>query len=295
MSMITSTANPRIKMLLKLKEARERRSQGLCLIEGRDEIRLAIRAGVKIEEIVYAREGGASAADRALMDELRGGGADFGAEFIEVSQKVLARLAYREHPDSILAVALCPPASLADFEARLPRSGNGIVLILLEGVEKPGNIGAVLRSLDAARMDGLIACSCRTDLANPNIIRASKGSVFTLPVAECTSEEAHSWLLRRGYRIFALHPDGGEVYFEHKFYEPRMDAHPGADHRPQNMAFVFGAEHDGLSPFWLKHAHARLTIPMQGEVNSLNIAQAATLIAYEAMRQRGMNARHARD
>jgi len=334
---ITSTSNPRVKALLALKEARERRRQGLCLIEGRDEIAHAFRGGLHIQTLFYTdTDKIPSREDRGLLEEMR----TAGVEFAELSPRVLTRLSYREHPDSILALASCPAASLADFaerldhaaipptmratdspntrsnqaalppamraanthdtrsdQAALPSGKNtiqaadtpgtqsnqaalpsGRLLALLDGVEKPGNIGAALRSLDAAGFDGLIACACPSDLANPNIIRAGKGSVFTLPVAECDPEEALAWLRERGYRVFALHPEGADIYFNYEFYTRHGE--------PENMAFVFGSEHRGLSPFWLERAHLRITIPMLGKVNSLNVAQAVTLLAYEVLRQR---------
>jgi TrmH family RNA methyltransferase len=147
--------------------------------------------------------------------------------------------------------------------------------LVLDGVEKPGNIGAVLRSADAAGCHGLIAASCRTDIFNPNIIRASKGAIFTVPCAECATEEALAWLKKQDYVILALHPQGGKPYFRYDF----------SKYHWRNIALVLGAEHAGLSSVWRRHADIRLTIPMLGSVDSLNIAQAATLMLYEMCRQ----------
>jgi RNA methyltransferase, TrmH family len=267
---ITSASNPRIKALRALSEPRARRETGLCLIEGRDEIRFALSGGAKIQTLFYAKTAAAQLSrEDALMAEMR----EAGVEFVELAPNILARIAYREHPDTMLAVAKSPAADLANFEKRLPARGQTIVI--LAGVEKPGNIGAALRSLDAAGYDGLIAASCRTDLFNPNIIRSSRGAVFTVPIAECESEEALAWLKKQNFALLALHPGGGEPYYKYDFHRHHMD----------NLAFIFGAEHEGLGAIWLDHADHRLTIPMFGKVNSLNIAQAVTLALYEKRRQ----------
>lgn len=266
--MITSASNPRIKALRALSEPRARRETGLCLIEGRDEIRFALYGGAEIQTLFYAASRLVKE-DDALMTRIR----EAGAECIELSPDILARIAYREHPDAMLATAKSPAADLAHFEKRLPARNQ--VLVILAGVEKPGNIGAALRSMDAAGYDGLIAASCRTDLLNPNIIRSSRGAVFTVPAAECENEEALAWLKKQNFVILALHPDGGKPYFDYDFHQ----------HTQDNLAFVFGAEHEGLGAIWLEHADHRLTIPMSGKVNSLNIAQAVTLMLYEKRRQ----------
>jgi TrmH family RNA methyltransferase len=266
---ITSASNPRIKALRALSEPRERRRAGLCLIEGQDEIRFAFTAGTEIQTLFYAKMSKSFSENNALMVKICAAG----AECTELSPDILARIAYREHPDALLAIAKSPPVSLADLEKRLPPTPNH-TLVILADVEKPGNIGAALRSLDAAGYDGLIAASCQTDLFNPNVIRASRGSVFTVPAAECETEEALTWLKKQNYVIFALHPGAGKAYYNYDYRQ----------HQTNNTAFVFGAEHEGLSSVWLQSADIQLAIPMFGAVNSLNIAQAVTLALYEKRR-----------
>jgi TrmH family RNA methyltransferase len=276
--LITSTSNPRIKKARSLTEPRARREFGLCIVEGSSEILYALEAKVQIETLFYVHTSeDIPKEDLSLIEKIRRAG----AELLEVSPHVLAKLSYRAHPEPVLALARIPNTTPADFEQKIDRDNpRGKRIILLDGVEKPGNIGAALRSIDGAGLDGLIASCCRTDLANPNIIRASRGSVFTLPAAECSSEEALAWLKKRDCVVFALHPEKGESYFEHDIYT----------HSPKDLVFVFGAEHSGLPPFWLQHADVRLSIPMLGKVDSLNIAQAVTLLAYEVLRQDAFSA-----
>jgi TrmH family RNA methyltransferase len=168
-----------------------------------------------------------------------------------------------------LAVARAPEAGFARFEAALPAKP---FLLLLEGLEKPGNLGAILRSADAAGVSGVIASECRTDLGNPNVVRASKGTLFTVPVVETDNKKAAAWLAARGIPVYAAAPEGALDY--------RVPDYRGP------FAVALGAEREGLSGFWFAHAAGRLAIPMCGRVNSLNVAQAATLFSYEALRQR---------
>lgn len=279
---ITSTANPRIKAVAALSQPRERRLTGLCTIEGHDEVKLARESGSAIRE-VYLCPDLMRASDLVLSETLR----EAGVELVEVSEAVMAKMAYREHPDAWLAVAASPDTELATFAARIrlrraqaavraaeATSGRPLTLLILDSVEKPGNIGAVLRSADAAGIDGIIASGCRTDMGNPNIVRASKATVFTIPLAECSPDEAAGWLEKEGITLYAASPEGSITHWEIDFT------------RPGGTAVAFGAEREGLGDFWFARAAARVSIPMEGVVNSLNIAQSATLVAYEALRQR---------
>jgi len=278
---ITSTANPRIKAVAALSQPRERRLSGLCTIEGHDEVRLARDSGSAIRE-VYLCPDLMRASDLVFSETLRAAGVDL----VEVSEAVMTKMAYREHPDAWLAVAESPDTDLATFSARLrlrqaqsaARTGKQVderprTLLVLDSVEKPGNIGAVLRSADAAGIDGIIASNCRTDMGNPNVVRASKATVFTIPVAECSPDEALGWLTHEDITLYAASPEGSITHWEIDFS------------RPGGTAVAFGAEREGLGDFWLTQAATRVSIPMEGVVNSLKIAQSATLVAYEALRQ----------
>lgn len=259
---ITSLQNPRIKGVARLRERRERSARGRMLIEGCDELALALACGVRLAELYFAPEG-ASPVEAALAERCVAAG----ATLIEISRPVLEKLAYREHPGALLAVAPVPPSRLADL--RLPPVP---LLVIAEALEKPGNLGAILRSADAAGVDAVIVCDGRTDLFNPNVVRASKGTIFQVPVAQCRAEELFPWLAARGIAVVAATPAG-----THDFW--RVDLRAA-------VAIAVGAESTGLSPAWLAQAQLQVRIPMRGRVNSLNVAQAATLLVYEALRQR---------
>lgn len=271
--MITSTANPRVKALAALSQPRERRLSGLCLVEGHDEIELALSHGAVIDSVWLCPDL-MRASDLVLVERLRASG----LESIEVSESVMAKLAYREHPDAWLAVVHTPDTDLFTLAARLklrqPAVTHPPTILVLDSIEKPGNIGAVLRSADAAGITGVIASDCRTDMGNPNIVRASRGTVFTLPIAECRADEAIDWLAAQGYALYAASPEGSMDHWSLDF-----SAAGGT-------AVAFGAEREGLSEYWFTKSIACVRIPMEGVVNSLNIAQSATLVAYEALRQR---------
>lgn len=280
--LISSTANPRIKAVAALAQPRARRLTGLCTIEGHDEIRLAADSGAAIHEVYLCPEL-MRASDLVLGERFH----KAGVECIEVSEAVMTKMAYREHPDAWLAVAEAPETDLATFRARLnlhraqaathrgkPADERPRILLVLDSVEKPGNIGAVLRSADAAGIEGIIASDCRTDMGNPNVIRASKATVFTIPLAECSAPEALDWLAKEGYTLYAASPEGSIDYWSIDFSQPG------------GTAVAFGSEREGLGECWFAQAAARVSIPMEGIVNSLNIAQSATLVGYEALRQR---------
>ncbi len=260
--MITSLQNPRVKAAIKLRDRRGRQRSGLMLVEGYHELALARRCGVTPEELFFCPEL-ARLEELPLLSELRGAG----TTVLAVSAAVMGKLAYREHPDAWLAVAAAPRRTLADLT--LPPAP---LLVIVEGVEKPGNLGAILRSADAAGVDAVIVCDGATDLANPNVVRASKGALFQVPVAEATSSETLAWLRERGIRSVAATPEA-------------TCAHWDAD-LSGGIAIVVGTEKEGLSTRWLDGADLAVTIPMSGRVNSLNVAQALTLLVYEARRQR---------
>lgn len=259
---ISSPQNPRIKAVARLRERRERDNSGRMLVEGHDELALALDCGLRPEELYYAPDS-ASSAELALVARC----GDLGAALVEVTRAVLEKLAYREHPGALLAVAAVPSCRLDDL--LLPQQP---LLVVAEALEKPGNLGAILRSADAAGADGVIVCDGRTDLFNPNVVRASKGTIFRVPVAQCTAGELFPWLAERGIRIVAATPSATADFW-------------ATDLRGA-LAFAVGSEREGLSVDWLRRAEVQVRIPMHGQVNSLNVAQATTLLLYEALRQR---------
>jgi TrmH family RNA methyltransferase len=266
--MITSTRNPRVKAVAALRDRRERERTGLMGVEGYDELALALESGARPVAVYYCPALFRDPAQRRLLDELPG------AELVEVSERVFERIAYREGPDGWLAV-------LPAVDARLDRLALGAdpLVLVAERVEKPGNLGAMLRTADAAGVDALIAVDGLTDWGNPNVVRASKGALFGVPVASASGPEVLEWLRARGIRIVAATPEASVPYTEADLRGP--------------VAMAVGSEKHGLSDPWLEAADLSVRIPMSGRVNSLNVSTAAALLIYEAVRQRSATAENA--
>jgi RNA methyltransferase, TrmH family len=262
---ITSPQNPKIKQAVKLRERRQREQENLMLVEGRAELSLALVSGVRPQTLFYCPSFFGAMKPEELLEQVR----QAGAERIEVSPAVFEKIAYRENPDGWLAVMLTPRRRLDD----LPLGANPL-LVVAEAIEKPGNLGAILRSADAAGATGLILCDPMTDLANPNVVRSSRGALFSVPVAEAEGTEALAWLRAHGIRLVATTPQANLAYTEADLRGP--------------AAIAVGTEDVGLSRAWLAQADVAVRIPMRGRVNSLNVATAATLLLYEAVRQRSV-------
>lgn len=260
--MITSLQNPTIKKIVKLSKSRERREQQLFVLEGARELSLALQGGYAITEVYLCREMFVHSKYPEVLDSLP-------VEVItDISPAVFAKIAYRENSDGV--VALARPKSHTLEELTL---GENPFLILLESVEKPGNLGAVLRTADAAAVDAVIICDPQTDLYNPNVVRSGVGGLFTVQTAVCTSEEALTWLQQHQISIFAAELQAAEFYQEIDFRPP--------------SAIVMGTEADGLTGFWLRNATKRIKIPMRGKIDSLNVSVSTAILTFEAMRQRG--------
>jgi len=257
--MITSLQNQRIKDAAKLSNARERRKQNLFLIEGVRELSLAIAGGYSIRNLFVCDEL-LSESGNELAHKM-----DIPTE--KVSAEVFRKMAYREESDGIIAVSA--PKHLSLDMVRLSASP---FVIVLEAVEKPGNLGAILRTADAARVDAVVVCDPKTDIYNPNTIRSSIGCVFTQQVVACTSEEALQWLKQKDIRVFAAELTASQWYHESDFTQP--------------SAIVMGTEADGLTDYWLRGADQRIKIPMQGYIDSLNVSVSTAVLTFEAMRQR---------
>lgn len=253
--LLTSPQNPKIKDLLNLEtKSRERKARGLFVVEGRREYARAKAAGWQTETL-FVREGEPEAAQ---------------ADFL-VSGRVYEKIACRGGTEGIVAVMRAQERSLVG----LTLSAAPLVLVL-ERVEKPGNLGAVLRSADAAGVDAVLVCDPLTDLYNPNLIRASLGALFSVPTVACTSQEAFDWLSAQGIAILTAQLQDSKLYYDTDMVRP--------------TAIVFGAEDTGLSPFWRERADAHIRIPMAGAMDSLNVSVSAAILAYEAVRQRNQQA-----
>ncbi|MFA6306543.1 MAG: RNA methyltransferase [Patescibacteria group bacterium] len=253
---IDSLQNEKIKNLVKLRESsRERKEQGLFLIEGWREISLALKGGIEIENIFYCQD--------YIKQEL-----EFDEEkLIEVAKKVFAKIAYRENPDGFLAVAKSRQKKLTAIKLSAKP-----LIIILEAIEKPGNLGAILRTADAAGADAVIINDANTDIYNPNVIRASQGTVFTVPTALSTIDETVEFCRSWQIKMFATTPEAKREYTEASYN--------------QGCAMVMGAEDKGLSEAWLKAADEKIKIKMSGKIDSLNVSVSTAIILFEALRQR---------
>ena len=253
---ITSLQNPRVKHIVKLREdKRQRKTDGLMLVEGYDEIQQARSAGYEPETLLSAPE--LASRQMGLVK----------AETITVSRPVFEKMSYRDNPDGWLAVFPIPHTTLGDLVL-----GDTPLVVVAESVEKPGNLGAILRTADAAHVDVLLICDPRVDVWNPNVVRASRGTVFSVPVVECDNASALEWLKAHNIRTLAATPSAQLPFFDVNLRE--------------SVAIAVGTEDEGLSDFWMSNADLKVNIPMMGRVNSLNVSVSAALILYEAVRQR---------
>src|SRR6187455_1554090 len=253
---ITSLQNPRVKQIVKLRDDKKQRQRdGLMLVEGYDEITLALDAGHMPLTILRAPE----LNRRQLKDS--------GAETLTVSPAVFEKMSQRENSDGWLAIFPIPRVSLDELKL-----GSSPLIIVAEAIEKPGNLGAILRTADAARVDAVLVCDPRVDAYGPNVVRASRGTVFTVPVVETESTKALAYLQQRSIQILATTPSADVEYTHLDLRVP--------------LAVAVGTEDQGLSNLWMDHADRRVKIPMMGKVNSLNVSIATALIVYEVLRQR---------
>ena len=253
---ITSLQNPRIKYVVKLRDDKKtRRQDGLMLVEGWDEIQLALSAGHTPQTLLSAPE--------LVSRQISG---DF-TESITVNRAVFEKISNRENPDGWMGIFPIPQTSLNDLTLR-----HSPLVIIAESVEKPGNLGAMLRTADAAGVDGVLLCDPRVDLWNPNVVRASRGAVFSVPTVECDNESAWKWLKSGAMRVVAATPSAEATYSAVDMRGP--------------VAIAVGTEDEGLTDFWMSKADIRVKIPMTGRVNSLNVSVSTALIVYEAVRQR---------
>ncbi len=256
---LTSTQNPKVKSLLALEKPRERKKQCLFRIEGKKEIGMALEAGYKIgnlffcEALISVEEATALVPEKTLL--------------IPVSKDIFDKIAVRENSGGVIAVAEQKVHRLD----QLKLSKNPLLLIL-ESVEKPGNLGAILRTADAAAIDAVIICDPTTDFYNPNVVRSSIGCLFTNQVASATSEETIEWLKENNIEIFCTYLKASVPYHTIDYTKP--------------CAIVMGTEATGLSAIWVNNSKANIIIPMRGKIDSMNVSTAAAVMVFEAARQR---------
>lgn len=260
---ITSLQNPRVKDAIRLRDARHRRKQGRILIDGVREIGRAMQAGIVPSELFFCKR----LCQEPACKEILAVAERQQVELIDVSEPVFEKLAFGARAEGIMAVAPTPQSSLNDLAL-----DDDALVVVLEGVEKPGNVGAVLRSADATRIGAVIVADGRTDLFNPNAIRASLGTIFTVPVVEASSRETLDWLLHREFSVLAARLDGSVLYTDADLTGP--------------SAVVLGSEADGLTDVWSGSRVQAVRLPMLGVADSLNVSATAAVILYEALRQR---------
>lgn len=260
---ITSLQNPRVKKVTSLREREHRDPAGLMLIDGILELERAIRNHRRPVEIYWCPDLCKNDA-RQIIEKCR----QAGTQLYACSQKVLEKMTYGNVSGGWVAVAPMLKGSLAQLRLTKP-----VLVVVAEKVEKPGNLGSILRSADAAGAQAVIVCDGKTDVHNPNVVRNSRGAIFTIPVVEATTRDTLEWLKKEKMQIVATTPNTGQLYTD-------------IDLR-KNTAVVVGEEHEGLTRTWLDAADVSVKIPMLGQVDSLNVAAVVSIVLYEAVRQRG--------
>lgn len=264
---ITSFSNPKIKQLVKLRDRRERMKTGVTIIDGIRELKAALDAGVVMKEAFVCpalyQDQGQGDVEQSILKNLTAQN----ITVFEVPKDVFAKICFGDRADGVLAVGCPQVKKITDLKVN-----KNPLLMIVEHVEKPGNLGAILRTADAAGIEALFVSDTATDVFNPNVIRASLGTVFSVVVIPQTPENILSFLKSRKIKIVAATPAGQKAF-------TTVDLRCG-------VAIAVGSEKDGLSDFWLNAAEEKISIPMRGTADSLNTSVAAALIAYEALRQR---------
>ena len=259
---IDSKQNQRVKNLIKLQKSNERNRSNLFILEGLKEIEKAIIAGYEVESVFFCPEIIKFEDTKRLLHS------EDTALYFEVSREVFSKIAYRETTGGLVITAKQKPHSLENF----PTKTNPLLLVI-EGIEKPGNMGAIYRTVDAAGFDGIIICDPKADLYNPNAIRASIGTVFSVYTALASTEEAIEYLEKNNIAIYATYLKGSVTYYSIDYTQP--------------SAIIMGTEATGISQAWVKASVSNIIIPMQGIADSLNVSTATAVMVFEARRQRG--------
>jgi RNA methyltransferase, TrmH family len=267
---ITSGQNENVKEILALREKRERDASHHFLIEGYRELLRAVDVSWKIEKLFICEELFLGSNEGSLIKRI----VAQGVPIYVCSRSVFEKFSYRDRPDGLLAIAKQKYHSLEDLAKKLNHKKSPL-FVVAEAIEKPGNLGTILRSSDAVNADGLIVCDRCTDIYNPNVVRASIGTLFTVPVVESSSQDALAWLKQQGIAILAATPSGSLEFTQVNMKGP--------------LAIAVGTEQLGLSELWMQQADVKTRIPMCGVADSLNVAMATTLLLYEALRQRQGN------
>ncbi len=263
MSLITSLQNPKVKAACRLRDRRDRDETQTFLIEGYRELLRAKQGGIKLFTLFVCESFFLGVNEHSLIEEFKASQ----AEIIEVAPHVFEKLSYRDRPDGLLGIA-----PQTHFDLNSLKLKENPFFIVAEGIEKPGNLGTILRSSDAAGVDALIVCDKKTDLFNPNVVRASVGTLFTVQTLEATTEETLAYFKQHNIKTLAATPHAEKLYTEVDLKQP--------------LALIVGTEQVGLTDKWMKEADLKVKIPMMGVADSLNVATATTLLLFEVVRQR---------
>ncbi|MCI0382655.1 MAG: RNA methyltransferase [Chlamydiae bacterium] len=264
---ITSLQNAKIKLAAKLKDRSHRDETGLFLIEGYREVKRAADGGITIQSFFVCPELFLGVNERDLIQQVK----EFGAVIYTCPAKVFEKLSYRDRPDGLIAIAVQMKTPLAELQALVSKKKEPFIIIA-EGIEKPGNLGSILRSADGVGADAVVVCDRCTDIYNPNVIRSSIGTLFTIPVIEAKGGETLFWLQKHKIKVVASSPTAQVEFTEADLRGP--------------IAIVVGTEQLGLSELWMHASDIQVSIPMKGVADSLNVATAASLLMYEVLRQR---------
>jgi TrmH family RNA methyltransferase len=262
---ITSGQNPQIKLFAQYKKRSFRDETSRFLIEGYRELKRAVDAKIEIETLLYAEELFLGTNENKLIQILK----QRGVEILSCSAAPFEKLSYRDRPDGLIAVARMMHWDLSAISFR---KGRPPFVVVAESIEKPGNLGSILRSSDAVGVDGVIVCDRCTDVYNPNVVRASVGTLFTQPVVEANFDQTIAFLKKNHVAIVATTPSTTQEYTQADLTGP--------------VAIIMGTEQLGLTQKWLDQADIQVRIPMHGVADSLNVATATTLLLYEVLRQR---------
>lgn len=264
---LTSTDNPKVKRLLQLRDRRDRDDSQLFLIEGYRELLRAQENHVPLEQLFICPELFLGSNEQKLIDTFK----QRKTQIISCTKRVFEKVSYRDRPDGLLGIAPFFQRTLSDIETLLQKQKSPWIVIA-ESIEKPGNLGTILRSCDACKIDAVIVADPKTDIYNPNVVRASVGTLFSVPVIQTTSQEAFDLCKRLNISVVAATPAGTVSYTKADMTQP--------------IALVMGTEQLGLTPFWMNNADLQVAIPMRGSADSLNVAMATTLLLFETARQR---------
>ncbi len=259
---ITSLTNPKVKELVKLREAAQRKKSGVIVVEGYREIERAIEAKVNFKEFYICKYFVKTLAQKETLKKIMA----LNVPIYETSSEVYEKISYGDRNEGLMAIAQPKYSSFFDLPSK-----DDLFILVIEQVEKPGNLGAILRTADGVGVDGIIVCDAKTDIYNPNVIRSSLGTIFSTKVVVSSVAPTFDFLKSKGVKICATSPDADFIYSKADLKAP--------------VAIVVGSEQEGLSRFWLSKADLKVRIPMRGKADSLNVSTSTAILLYEALRQ----------